>query len=75
MSALNALWKTLRGDSAAVVLVVVVIAYTYLKVRGIDDLSLLFFLGAMLVWRVTWGPCGGSRLNRPDPGRRPRGIG
>ena len=44
---MKAMWKSSRDDPYAAGLVVVVLAYTYLKSRGIDDVA---FLGVAAGW-------------------------
>ena len=49
---MRTLWESLRGDSSAIVLVVVVLAYTYLRANDVDDLGLFEILAGMLVAKI-----------------------
>ena len=51
---MKALWNSLKGDSVAVVLVVVVMAYTYLRLKGVGDLGFLAMLGGVLAAKMAY---------------------
>ena len=64
---MKALWKSLRGEPAAIAFIVVVMAYTHLKIEGVEDVGALVVLASFLVVRIA----GKRSAALPSAWRRP----